>query len=90
MDTVALRVRPPLTRDDLPGLFSRTCALLEEASPGLVRCDVTGLPADAVSLDALARLCLATKRHGARLELHGDSPDLGAFLAFAGLRDVLA
>lgn len=56
----------------------------------VVRCEVTGLPADAVSLDALGRLCLATGRHGARLELWGDSPDLGAFLAFAGLRDVLA
>ena len=91
MDTLELVIRAPLRREDLPGLFARTCALLGERSPPvLVRCDVSDLPADAVSLDALAQLKLATKRLGCRLELHGETPDLGAFVAFAGLREVLA
>ena len=89
MGTLNLVIRAPLEREDLPGLFERTCALLAEHEPGLVRCDVSGLPADAVSLDALAKLKLVTKRLGCELDLHGETPDLGRFIAFAGLDRVL-
>lgn len=89
MGTLHLVIRAPLGREDLPGLFVRVCSLLGEHEPSLVRCDVSYLPADAVSLDALAQLRLATRRLGCELELHGQAPDLGRFIAFAGLDRVL-
>ena len=89
MGTLHLVIRAPLEREDLPGLYVRVCALLGEHRPALVRCDVSGLAADAVSLDALAQLKLATRRVASDLELHGETPDLGRFVAFAGLHGVL-
>ena len=89
MGTLHLVIRAPLGREDLPGLFARVCALLGEHAPALVRCDVSGLPADAVSLDALAQLKLATRRLACELELHGETPDLERVVAVAGLDRVL-
>ena len=48
----------PIAPEDLPGLCDRVCALLHERGPGPVRCDVTGVAPDAVTVDALARLQL--------------------------------
>jgi hypothetical protein len=54
-----------------------------------LRCDVTGVPADAVAVDALARVALALRRGGARLELCGASEALCALVTFMGLAEVL-
>ena len=89
MGTLELVIRAPLRPDDVAGLCARTCALLTEHEPDLVRCDVSGLPADAVSLDALAQLRLVTKRLGCELQLHGETPDLERLIEFAGLDRVL-
>jgi ABC-type transporter Mla MlaB component len=88
MADVALRIRAPLCRDDLPGLFARVCALLESTAPDLIHCDVSDIASDAVALDALARLQLAAKGYGARIELQGASADLLALIGFAGLESV--
>jgi STAS domain len=53
------------------------------------RCDVGALPADAVAVDALARLQLAARRAGVELRLCHASPELCALLAFTGLDLVL-
>ena len=53
-------------------------------------CDVSGVRADAVTVEALARLQLAARRHGCRVVLRGASPELLDLVAFMGLRDVLA
>ena len=79
----------PIARDDLPGLCDRVCALLTEAGAGEIRCDVGGVDADAVTVDALARLQLAARRHGCRVRLRNASSDLLELVAFMGLRDVL-
>jgi hypothetical protein len=50
-----------------------------------IRCDVRELPADAVAIDAIARLELAARRHGSTLELAGASRELLELLAFMGL-----
>ena len=52
-------------------------------------CDVTGVAADAVTVDALARLQLAARRHSCRIQLQHASADLRALIAFMGLEDVL-
>jgi ABC-type transporter Mla MlaB component len=52
-------------------------------------CDVTGVAANAVAVDVLARLALALRRRGERLELCGASEELRALVTFMGLAEVL-
>jgi ABC-type transporter Mla MlaB component len=54
-----------------------------------VACDVSGVEADAVTVDALARLQLAARRHGCRVQLRNASGGLVDLLAFMGLDAVL-
>ena len=86
--TVALAIRGPIERTDLPGLCERVCALLE-GGVDLALCDVRGVEPDAVTADALARLQLAAVRRGCQLRLRNASTDLLDLLLFMGLSDVL-
>ena len=86
---VALAIRGPITRADLPGLCERVCALLERHDSDVVLCDVHGVEPDAVTVDALARLQLAAQRRGCQVRLCSASSELLELLAFMGLRDVL-
>ena len=88
--TFTFAIWGPITRDDLPGLCDRVCALLtgNSGAEGAL-CDVEGVQADAVTVDALARLQLAARRHGVQIRLRGCSPDLCDLVGFMGLRDVL-
>jgi ABC-type transporter Mla MlaB component len=86
---VSLRISAPLERAALPALFERTCALLEANPAPILRCEVAGVDADAVAIDALARLALAARRRGCRVRLCGASEELLALVAFVGLADVL-
>jgi ABC-type transporter Mla MlaB component len=87
--SVTLEIRGPLERVDLPALFERTCALLERGRPQLLCCLVGAVEADAVAVDALARLALAARRHGAQVRLTGASRELRDLVALMGLADVL-
>jgi ABC-type transporter Mla MlaB component len=87
--TVAFAVYGPITRADLPGLCDRVCALLSQSGADVALCDVTGVEPDAVTVDALARLQLAARRHGCQVRLHHASDELLDLLTFMGLRDVL-
>jgi ABC-type transporter Mla MlaB component len=86
---VAFAVRGPIARSDLPGLCDRVCALLASARRSVACCDVAGVPADAVTVDALARLQLAARRCGCRVHLRNASPELLELVALMGLTDVL-
>jgi ABC-type transporter Mla MlaB component len=86
---VSLRISAPLERAALPALFARTCALLEAKDPQILRCEVAGVRADAVAVDALARLALAARRRGCGVCLCGASEELLALIALVGLADVL-
>ena len=88
--TVALAIRGPIARADLPGLCDRVCALLHERRTDVVLCDVHGVEPDAVTVDALARLQLAAVRHGCRIRLRHASDELLELVVFMGLRDVFA
>ena len=87
--TVAFAVRGPIARADLPGLCDRVCGLLSGCGAEIALCDVRGVPADAVTVDALARLQLAAQRTGCRVQLLAASPELRELVAFMGLEDVL-
>jgi ABC-type transporter Mla MlaB component len=87
--TVAFAIGGPITRADLPGLCERVCGLLERSGAAVAVCDVRGIHPDAVTVDALARLQLAARRHGCQVRLRHASEELLDLLAFMGLRDVL-
>ena len=87
--TVVFAIDGPIARSDLPGLCERVCALLEGSRAELALCDVSGVEPDGVTIDALARLQLAARRHGCQVRLRHASSELLELLAFMGLRDVL-
>ena len=86
---VAFAIRGPIVRADLPGLCERVCTLLAESRAEIVCCHVTGVEADVVTVDALARLQLTAHRQGCRVRLRGASPELCELVAFMGLSHVL-
>lgn len=88
--TITFAISGPIAREDLPGLGDRVCRLLERTGASAALCDVTGVDADAVTVEALARLQLAARRHGCRIWLRGASGDLRDLVAFMGLQDVLS
>ena len=87
--TVAFTIEGPIARADLPGLCDRVCALLERNPAGVALCDVRRVDVDAVTVDALARLQLAARRHGCQVRLRHASSELLELIAFMGLCDVL-
>ena len=82
-------MRGPLARRDLPGLYTRICALLDVHRAVVVDCDVAQIASDAVAVEALARMQLGAKRHGGVVRLVNASEDLRDLVAFVGLEDVL-
>jgi ABC-type transporter Mla MlaB component len=86
--TVAFAIGGPIARADLPDLCERISTLLERTDAEVILCDVTGACPDGVTVDALARVHLAARRHGCTTRLCGASSELSELLAFAGLRDV--
>ncbi|MDQ4029932.1 MAG: STAS domain-containing protein [Actinomycetota bacterium] len=87
--TIAFAIGGPIARTDLPGLCDRVCVLLERSGAETALCDVGGIEPDAVTVDALARLQLAARRHGCQVRLRDASSALLDLVAFMGLRDVL-
>jgi ABC-type transporter Mla MlaB component len=88
--TIAFAIGGPIARADLPGLFERVGAEVEESGAEVALCDVSAARADAVTVEALARLKLATGRHGCRACLCNASPALVELVDFMGLHDVLS
>jgi ABC-type transporter Mla MlaB component len=87
---IAFPIRGPIARDDLGGLCARVCALVEASEAGVALCHVAGVAPDAVTVDALARLQLAARRHGCQMRLRAGSDELRELVTFLGLADVLA
>ena len=88
--TLTVAIWGPIGRDDMTGLCDRVCALLSATDEGLAVCDVEGAPADAVTVEALARLQLAARRRGCRMRLRGASDELAELVSFMGLENVFA
>ena len=89
-NTVALAIRGPITRADLPALCDRIRALLRESGAAVAVCDVHEVECDAVTVDALARLQLAARETGCRVQLRRPCPELVRLVEFMGLGDVFA
>jgi ABC-type transporter Mla MlaB component len=85
-NSTVFTVRGPISRTDLPGLCGRACRLLHGSDAKVVVCEVgEHVAADAVAIDALARLELAAKRLGRHVVLRNVSPELRELLAFCGI-----
>lgn len=84
----AFVIHGPIARADLPGLCARVCALLPAS--GDAACDVEGVVADAITVDALAHLQLAARRRGCTVRLRNASGSLLDLVELMGLTHVLA
>ena len=87
--TIDFAITGPIARADLPGLCDRICGLLQGSRAEIALADVGGVEPSAVTVDALARLQLAARRHGCKVYLREASPELLELLDFLGLADVL-
>ena len=87
--TVVFAVAGPIARADLPAICGDVAALLEATGADVALCDVGGLPADLVAIDALARIQLAARRKGRQVVLRHAADDLRDMLAFVGLAGAL-
>ena len=87
--TIVFAIYGPIDRSDLPGLCDRVCGLLQGGGAVVALCDVASVDPDAVTVDALARLQLAARRHRCQIRLRRASEDLVELIALMGLRDVL-
>jgi ABC-type transporter Mla MlaB component len=87
--TISFVVRGPIAHSDLPGLCDRLRDQIAQQNATHVVCEVSGLAAEAIAVDALARLRLEACRCGCSVSVEGSSEDLQALIAFVGLRDVL-
>jgi hypothetical protein len=83
--SVVFAVAGPIARADLPAICGDVAALLEATGADVALCDVGALPADAVAIDALARIQLAARRMGRRVVLRDAADELRDLLAFVGL-----
>ena len=87
--TVVFAVAGPMARADLPAICGDVVALLDATGADVALCDVGALPADAVAIDALARIQLAARRMGRRVVLHHAADDLRDLMGFVGLTGLL-
>jgi ABC-type transporter Mla MlaB component len=87
---VAFPIGRPIDRADIRELCNRVRALLEGSDADMVVCDVRALvDPDVAAVDALARLQLAARRMGGRVQLLHAPSELQDLLALTGLRDVV-
>ena len=85
----SLAITGPIRRSDLDGLSRRVCGFFSRCLGSTVPCDVAGVPADAVTVDALARLQWVASRYGCTVVLRNAGPDLRGLVALMGLSHVL-
>jgi hypothetical protein len=87
--TITFVVWGPIARPDLRGLCDRLSDLIATSNATCAVCDVGDLAADAVAVDALARLRLVGLRRGCAVILEGWSDELRDLVSFVGLQEVL-
>jgi hypothetical protein len=86
--TIRVSFNGPIDRAALPALYGSVWPALVQSRAKLVLCDLTHAWPDAVTVEVLARIRLATKRHAAGLRLENGSSDLRDLIAFMGLSGV--
>ena len=88
--TVEFAISGRIEPEDVSGLCDYVCARLQTATPSRVICDLGGVIAsDAVAVEALARLQLASLRRGCSIELRNAPAQLRDLLQLVGLDQVV-
>jgi len=87
--TITFVVWGPIAPPDLGGLCDRLSDLIATSNATCAVCDVGNLAADAVAVDALARLRLVGLRRGCVVRLQGWSDELRDLVSFVGLQEIL-
>jgi hypothetical protein len=81
-----LTLREPFGLADVRALCDRAERLLQEGHPTGLECDVAAVRTpDLVTVEGLARVELAARRHGSDVRLQGASVELLELLALCGL-----
>ena len=83
--TITVTLGGPSSSDELAALRDRIVALVVREGAEVALCDVSGLRADAVGVEALGLLQLAARRGGWQLRLLNPSRELLELIAFMGL-----
>jgi ABC-type transporter Mla MlaB component len=86
---VSLAITGPIRRSDLDGLSLRVCGFFSRCDGSTVPCEVSGVPADAVTVEALARLQWVARKYGCTVVLRGADDELCDLVALMGLSHVL-
>jgi ABC-type transporter Mla MlaB component len=86
---LSLAITGPIARADLDGLSQRVCGFFSRCPGSPVSCDVSGVPADAVTVDALARLQWVAHKYGCTVVLRDAPVELRRLVALMGLSHVL-
>ena len=81
--SIVFPIGGPIAREELPAL----CESFRVAAEGRneIICDIGGIGADLVAVDALARVALTAKRLGCTVRVRGASDELCRLAAFLGL-----
>ena len=85
----SLAITGPIRRADLDGLSMRVCGFFSRCAGSTVSCDVSGVPADAVTVEALARLQWVAKKYECTVVLRHAESELCGLVALMGLSHVL-
>jgi ABC-type transporter Mla MlaB component len=89
LDGDCLRLSGRIGQGDAGGLCDRVREAVIPQAGGPVRCDCGGIAdPDVATVDALARMALAARRRGSRLELREARKDLRELLVLAGLEEL--
>ncbi|MGZ8761716.1 MAG: STAS domain-containing protein [Acidimicrobiia bacterium] len=87
---IVVAVGSPISPADLPALCTTVRTRLEHSGAEVVVIDLGAVGvADAVTIDAMARLALTARRLGRAVQLRDAPSELHDLLAFTGLRDVV-
>jgi hypothetical protein len=82
----------PVNRAALPAATVaalRAAELILDTMSGELVCDATDVPADLVTVDAVARIALAARRRGRRFRIEAPSRDLVELLGLCGLGELV-
>lgn len=67
----------------------RVCGFFSRCAGSTVSCDVSGVPADAVTVEALARLQWVARKYGCTVVLQRADDELRGLVTLMGLSHVL-
>ncbi|MGN6377920.1 MAG: hypothetical protein ACTHNU_03115 [Gaiellales bacterium] len=87
--TIVFAIRSPMGREDITPLCMRVHVILRTTRAEVALCDVRALAADAVAINALARIQLTARRLGRTVWLRSVAVDLCDLLTLCGLAEVL-